>query len=462
MSAAAGTDWGAEWRQVCEDPEAWAEFTAQATGFSPNGQAPVLTPWGVARQVWYPGMDESKLTDAGRAAMPVHQQAWAEDLVAEVRREKLRQEAKRVAAGDSGWAPPRRASITMREFLAGDGEEEDQIQCTVPGTLPQGCRLVLTGEEGRGKSTLIRWVSGCHAAGVHPWTGERYEGGTVLLIDAENPPALLRLRLAELAVYLEKIAPGAQEAMLDRLIVESQPAGFDLSAQAWAGYLGQIITDRRPQLVSGGPVYKLSSESPKSEEAFGAISSVLERLQVQYEFSLAIESHPRQQDQDGGRPEFPYGNSGWRRWPDMGFYLSRRGDVTDWRGNRYGENAPWPSRLIRVPGSNIAWEAVFTPQPAAGHDGGPVDVQEKIGRVVAEVTRSPGISQKALRAAVGGQGNQWIDAAIEAGAIAVQRHGQGKANEYHPVAPVSPNGTAPGDGHDWAALYDMTKTRRGR
>jgi len=309
---------------------------------------------------------------------------------------------------------------------------------------------------------MIRWVSGCHAAGVHPWTGEPYEGGVTLLIDAENPPDLLRLRLAELAVYLGRIVPGAEEKMLDRLIVESQPAGFDLSAQAWAEYLARIVTDRRPQLVSGGPVYKLSSELPRSEEFFTAISGVLERLQVQYGFSLAIEAHPRQQDQDGGRPEFPYGNSGWRRWPDMGYYLAKRGDLTDWRGNRYGDDAPWPARLIRVPGSNVAWEAVFAPQAASGQEGGPVDVQEKIARVVAEVTMSPGINQKELRAAVGGQGNQWIDAAVNAGLVACQKGGSRKPTLYYPAVPAEADRN-PGTGQiDYASLHKMARYPRGR
>ncbi len=462
-----------------------ADFTAEATP-APNGHGPVITGWRtdpgtgqavpiyapppgwnengqlttaaqrVAHRIWYPGMDDSQLSDQGRAMIPHFEEAYHQDLIEAVRREKLRWDAQRMLSGDGGWAPPQRMSMTLREFLEGGSEEEEKIPFVIPGVLPQGCRLMLTGEEGRGKSTLIRWVTGCHAAGIQPWTGERYEGGTALLVDAENPPALLRLRLVELAAYLERYVPGAQEAMLERLVVESQPAGFDLSAQAWADYLGGIIADRRPGLVSGGPVYKLSSEPPKSEEFFGTISGVLGRLQVQYGFSLIIEAHCRQAGQDGERPEFPYGNTGWRRWPDMGFHLNARGDVTDWRGNRYGDDAPWPVRLIRVPGCSVGWEAVFPQQGSAAQEGG--DIREKIARVVSEVTRSPGINQKALRAAVGGTGNQWIDAAVEDGKVARIPGGKGKPTLYYPAM----TGEADQPAFDFASMHQMAKFKQAK
>ena len=358
------------------------------------------------------------------------EQAWKLDVTGQARQEALRREGRRVLDAEGGWSPPSRASMTLRDFLASRDDEGDEIPFIIPGTLPQQCRLLLTGEEGRGKSTLIRWVGCCHAAGVHPWTGQPYNGGVTLLVDAENPPALLRQRLAELTVFLDHYVPGARDKILDRLIVESQPAGFDLAAEVWAAYLGQIIADHQPGLVTGGPLYKLASLPAKSEEFFEAVSGVLGRLQDQRGFSLMLEAHTRQDGQDGGRPEFPYGNTGWRRWPDMGYHLNARGDLTDWRGNRYGSDAPWPARLNRMPGSNVAWTSVFASRGSGVAAG---DVDAKVAEVVGVVTAQPGINQTELRKLVGGKGNQWIEAATDRRAIAVQPGGPGKPTRYYPV-----------------------------
>jgi hypothetical protein len=350
--------------------------------------------------------------------------------------------ARRKLAAETGAAPPQMASMTLREFLVSD--EAEPVPFVVPGTLPEGCTMLLTGEEGRGKSTLVRWQAECYAAGIHPWKAERYEGGTALLIDAENPRPLLRERLRELSAFLEYYFPGAAERISDRLIVESQPAGFDLSSEAWADYLERIIDERRPQLVLGGPLYKLSGEQPKSEEFFLAISSVLDRLKSRYGFSLMIEAHCRQEN-GNGRPEWPYGNSGWRRWPDIGYYLSNSGRLTDWRGNRYGDAAKWPVQLMKVPGSNVAWSAIFGQQASGAMA---TDLASKVAQVRAAVDAQPGINQKDLRRLAGGTGNQWIDAAVSAGAIKAQPLGPGKATLYWPA-------------DDFGKLYDIA-SRQGR
>jgi AAA domain len=332
------------------------------------------------------------------------------------------------AAAD-GMAPPEGVSRSLAEFLAG-GSENEQIPCVIPGLLPQQCRLWLTGEEGRGKSTLVRWLGGCHAAGIHPFTGEPYDGGVTQLLDAENPEELLRMRLRELAAFLDRRMPGAAERMADRLKVECQPAGIDLSSPAWAGYLERTVAKHEPDLVCGGPVYKLSSQPARSEEAFTDISGVLGRLQGLHGFSLVMESHCRQPDKDGDRPEWPYGNTGWRRWPDMGYFLDSSGHLADWRGNRYGTALAWPVQVLRVAGSEVAWQPVWAPQ-GAGSDPA-ADRAAKIEEVAAVVAAEPGINQKHLRAKVGGAGNQWITAALEARAIMSVPGGRGKATRYYP------------------------------
>lgn len=63
---------------------------------------------------------------------------------------------------------PDRPGLILTDFLATAPEEPE---CEIPRLLPKASRVVITGEEGAGKSTLGRFVAGRHAAGVHPFTG---------------------------------------------------------------------------------------------------------------------------------------------------------------------------------------------------------------------------------------------------------------------------------------------------
>ncbi len=68
-------------------------------------------------------------------------------------------------------------------FLETDLPTHDWL---VPGLLERQDRVILTGPEGGGKSTLLRQMAVQFASGIHPFGGDLFEPLRVLLLDLEN------------------------------------------------------------------------------------------------------------------------------------------------------------------------------------------------------------------------------------------------------------------------------------
>jgi AAA domain len=351
---------------------------------------------------------------------------------------------------------PERPGQSLAEFLTTVAEAPE---CEVPGLLPKASRVIITGEEGAGKSTLGRFVAAHRAAGLHPFTGEAYDGGTAVLLDGENPVGLQQMRLAELR---DTLPEDAQERANERLVPIAEPGGIDLAARYWQEYLLRAAEIWKASLIVLGPLYKLSASlKPMSEEFFVAISQLLDRLMAERGCALWIEAHVRQRAPgQAGRDPFPYGNTGWRRWPEAGMFLGRGGLLTDWRGNRYGTDVTWPARLDRVPGSQVLWKAGYVSALAGAE---PATADEKIRQIRAAIEADPNISLTKLRVAVSDDGT-WIRRAIEAGAVVEYKAPpkSGKSNRYA-VSPAWTGGTTPAvmpDGrYNFQRMYEMADHR---
>src|SRR5438132_11941606 len=73
--------------------------------------------------------------------------------------------------------------LDVDEFL---NEDEPEYDWVIPEVVERGDRVVLTGGEGMGKSTLLRQIAIQAAAGVHPFTLEAMTPVRVMLLDLEN------------------------------------------------------------------------------------------------------------------------------------------------------------------------------------------------------------------------------------------------------------------------------------
>ena len=242
--------------------------------------------------------------------------------------------------------PAAPATVELRAFLAQDEPEYDWL---IPGLLERGDRLVLTGQEGKGKSTLLRQIGVQVAAGLHPFTLAKIDPLRVLYLDLENPQRLVRRAFRTLAA-----AAGDAYQADPGLHVRVRPDGLDLLSGDDGPWLLQLVGGAAPDLLITGPLYKLAGGDPTEERTAKAVTAWLDRIRRDVGCALALEAHSPYGSNGGKRPERPYGASLWSRWPEFGLYLSPEGHLRHWRGAR--DERDWPVALRR--GGPWPWSPV--------------------------------------------------------------------------------------------------------
>jgi hypothetical protein len=237
--------------------------------------------------------------------------------------------------GDKGDATPLRSVL---DLLNDPAEEYDWI---IDGLIERLDRVILTGKEGGGKSTLLRQIGIAVAAGLHPLTFLPIKPLRVLAVDCENSKRQLR---REFAKAMRPLTAAQQRAMA-QFIVEVHTEGLVLDDLADRDgdrrWLEETIAAARPDLLLIGPLYKMIQGDPADEPPSRELAKLLDRLRGRYGFAIALEAHTPH-DSNIKRP---YGWSGWKRWPEFGLHLDELGALTRWRGDRDGR--AWPSGLVR-------------------------------------------------------------------------------------------------------------------
>jgi hypothetical protein len=224
----------------------------------------------------------------------------------------------------------------------------------IPELLAAGDRLVLTGSEGLGKSTLIRQLAVCAAAGLHPFKLTPADPRRVLVVDAENPKRIMVERFSALQAAAARrslpVTPG-------RLWIDRRPDGLDLADVKDRRWLSQRVRTVKPDLLVIGPVYKLyvGGETRREEDLARLVTSVLD--DVRGESALVLEHHSPHavsgKDDMWQRSVRPIGSSLWLRWPEFGYGIRmakhdqavqrRIVEFLPWRGSR--DERDWPHLL---------------------------------------------------------------------------------------------------------------------
>lgn len=317
-------------------------------------------------------IDHHMIVDLVGRGIPSNAETYADDIreAARVRRisDALAKANQMVREGDTsdtiGAAlaaaidPPREEeeavedAMTLDEFVSQDLPPEEWI---IPGLLTKGDRTIITGAEGLGKTQLIRQIAICTAAGIHPFTFQRFQPKRVLYVDCENPKRIMVNKLAEIRKFLELRDMSTD----DRMWIKRFPQGLDLAQVSDRLLLRSLCRAFRPDMLIIGPVYKLyvGGGQEKDEALARQVTSAMDKLREEFGFALILEHHAGHGQQGQRRSTRPFGSSLWLRWPEFGIGLARADmhpspndppgkryvDVQHWRGAR--DERDWPEEL---------------------------------------------------------------------------------------------------------------------
>ena len=139
-------------------------------------------------------------------------------------------------------------------------EQETEPNWLIPNLLEKQDRVIITGAEGGGKSTLCRMIAAKTAAGITPFSNTGFSPQRVLLLDLENS-------ISQLAPQLKRLLASTGGRYAQSLWVKSRVQGLDLCAKKDADWLRGLLLAHRPSLLVVGPLYKMYRWSDRVSKA---------------------------------------------------------------------------------------------------------------------------------------------------------------------------------------------------
>jgi replicative DNA helicase len=301
--------------------------------------------------------------DVNVAGMQIQQMAQQDDVantIAYMEAEAAR--FRKIEAGRVGVEVP-----GLYEFLNAGTTE---IDWAIPGILPAATSLMITAEEGLGKSVLLRQIAVAATMGLDPFTpGDRqarYKPKRALIIDCEVSQNQLRRSLTKVWGHATRYEDN-HPAFGGMLGVISVQAGLDLSRPEDQGLLHGWVRAHRPEILVIGPVYRMSATDVNEEQGVRAWQRPLEAIMAEGT-SVVLEHHAPNEGANK-RALRPIGSSAIRRWSAQGVSLravlckshdlpwcptcGRSARVELWRGSR--DETDWPTHL-RSAADSVWWE----------------------------------------------------------------------------------------------------------
>ena len=248
------------------------------------------------------------------------------------------------------------AAKTLREILETEDEPEDWV---IPGLFERGDRLILTGWEGLGKTTWLRQIGICAAAGLNPVTLDPLDRQIrVLFVDVENSERQWRRETRGIAVVAERGGIGSPR---DYVHVHTG-ARMDLRKDRDLGLVHRLVDQYQPEILVIGPLYRLTPNGINNDEEAAPLIAALDTLRDRG-LVLAMEAHAPKGSM-GERNLAPRGSAALMGWPEFGFGLApqdkdendkiQTAEVVRWRGDR-DRGRQWPKMLWA--GGPFPWTA---------------------------------------------------------------------------------------------------------
>jgi replicative DNA helicase len=241
---------------------------------------------------------------------------------------------------------------TLADILSTD----DRFDWVIDGLLERRDRLLITGGEGSGKSTLVRQIAILSAAGLHPFNFTPINPVNVLVVDAENSES--QWRRASRGVAKQAKLYGSHDPGDIRI---SCTPRMDLTRDADLAQVHKLLDDSPADVVVIGPLYRLISKAINSDDDAAPLLAALDTIRDRG-CSLLIEAHAGHSLTQGGERDLrPRGSSQLMGWPEfgLGLRLPKPGtevfEVTRWRGDR--DRREFPTGLMK--GGDWPWTPVI-------------------------------------------------------------------------------------------------------
>ena len=246
---------------------------------------------------------------------------------------------------------------SLGELMA---KPDDPYDWVIPDLLERMDRLVITGEEGLGKSVFLRQLALMGAAGIHPFTREPMPPIRSHIIDLENTERHVKRQLR--GMWLQAKMMGKDPS--DSVAIDCRPGGIDIVKDRDLSWINQVLDATQPDLLVIGPLYKMAPRALQTDDHVAPVIAALDSLRTRG-ITLAIEAHAGHAEGKDGRNMRPRGSAALLGWPEFGYGLrwNEVGDVdmVAWRGDRDARN--WPPRIKR--GGLWPWTAI---DPRASDD----------------------------------------------------------------------------------------------
>lgn len=235
----------------------------------------------------------------------------------------------------------------------------------IPGPfLYRRTRCVVYAGAKAGKSMMLRQVAGLASQGVHPFRLTAIDPVPTLILDAENDdnelvPTLKRIRegAKRQLDYLQAHGETTTEYEASRLSLFSLPYGMNILNRRDRGELEEVLERVRPQLIVGGPVYKLIPEDDRGDRDLqtSRLQSYLDTLRRRYDCAIMLEHHTRT---DGASAK---GGQKWEAWPDLGIRLRNKpgGEAEVVYPHPPRGHFDWPRSLVKGAPGDLPWTARY-------------------------------------------------------------------------------------------------------
>ncbi|WP_290809193.1 AAA family ATPase [Herbiconiux sp.] len=226
----------------------------------------------------------------------------------------------------------------------------------VPGLLERRDRLVMTGAEGAGKSYLMRQITICLAAGLHPFNmRQQVDPVKALVIDAENSEE--QWHRATRYVTGRAAALGNDDPREN--VVISAGVRMDLSKTPDINEVRRLIDLHNPDVLYIGPLYKLLPRAITNDDDAAPLIETLDGFR-ENGLVLLMEAHAGKGRGIGGdRDMSPRGSSALLGWPEFGMGLrpveedDSMAALVKWRFDR--EERDWPTHIRRGLDGELPW-----------------------------------------------------------------------------------------------------------